>query len=143
MLVYHYDFLDCYFDRRDFELIKLDTDSLYIAWSGQNINDSVKQELREEYHNGETAKFLSTLKYHDRTPGLFKQEFQGIRMIALISNCYYTENAKSKPKFSCKDVSKKQNPMSWERHLEALNGSINKAQNTGFRPLGSGTVTYI
>ena len=67
-------------------------------------------------------------KYYDRTPGLFKAEFQGTRMIALTCKCYYAENAKSKPKFSCKGVSKRQNPMSWERYyLEALNGSINRA----------------
>ena len=32
--------------------------------------------------------------------------------------------------------------MSWERYLEALNVSIDKAQNTGFRLFGSGIVTY-
>ena len=32
--------------------------------------------------------------------------------------------------------------MSWERYLEALNGSIDKAQNTGFKLLGSGIVNY-
>ena len=32
--------------------------------------------------------------------------------------------------------------MSWERYLEALNSSSDKAQNTGFRLLGSGIVTY-
>ena len=90
-------------------------------------------------------------KYHDRTSGLFKQEFQGMRMIALTSNCYYADtygsvygqDDKSRAKFSCKGVSRKQNPMFWERYLEALNGSINKAQNTGSRLLGSGIVTYI
>ena len=48
----------------------------------------------------------------------------------------------SRAKFSCKGVSEKQNSMSWERYLEALSESIDKAQNTGFRLLGSGTVTY-
>ena len=32
--------------------------------------------------------------------------------------------------------------MSWERYLEALNGCIDKAQNTGFRLLGCGIVTH-
>ena len=43
-----------------------------------------------------------------------------------------SKNPKLKPKFSCKDISRKQNPMSWERYLEALNGSIDRASNTGF-----------
>ena len=51
---------------------------------------------------------------------------------SIMSKCYYAEDAKLKPKFSCKGVSKKQNPMSWERYLEALNGSIDRASNTGF-----------
>ena len=85
MLEFYYIFLDYYFDRRDFELLQMDTDSLYMAWSGENIGDSVKSELREEYHNGGKAKFLSTSKYHDRASGLFKQEFQGTRMTALKS----------------------------------------------------------
>ena len=77
MLEFYYDFFDYYFDRRDFELLQMDTDSLYIAWSGENIDDIVKLELREEYHNKGKAKFLSTSKYHDRTPGLFKEESRG------------------------------------------------------------------
>ena len=40
-----YDFLDYYFDRRDFELLQMDTGSLYIAWSGENMDDLVKPEL--------------------------------------------------------------------------------------------------
>ena len=73
MLEFYYNSLNHYFDSRDFELLQMDTDWLYIAWSGENIDDLVKPELREEYHNGEKAKFLSTSKYHNRTPGLFKQ----------------------------------------------------------------------
>ena len=41
----------------------MDTDSLYRAWSGENIDDLVKLELREEYHNeGKASSFrhLST-----------------------------------------------------------------------------------
>ena len=56
--------------------------------------------------------FLSMSKYHDRMPGLFKAEFQGTRMIAFTSKCYYAEDGKLKPKISCKGVSKKQNVMS-------------------------------
>ena len=44
MLEFYYDFLDYYFDRRDFELLQMDTDSLYRAWSGENIDDLVKLE---------------------------------------------------------------------------------------------------
>ena len=47
MLEFYYDFLDKYFDRRNFELLQMDTDSNYIAWSAENIDDVVKLELQE------------------------------------------------------------------------------------------------
>ena len=50
MLEFYYDFLDYYFDRRDFELRQL-------AWSGENIDELNKPELREEYHNGGKLSF--------------------------------------------------------------------------------------
>ena len=65
-----------------------------------------------------------------------------MRMIALTGKCCNVEDDKSRVMFSCKGVSRKQNSMSRDRCLEALNGSIDKEQNTGFRLLGSGIVTY-
>ena len=127
MLEFYYDFLDEYLNRRDFELIQMDTNSIYMAISGNSINEIVKPELREEYHNGGKGKFLSTSKDHDRTPGLFKQEFQKTTIIDQIIECYCAEDDKSSAKFSCKGVSKKHNPMSWKSYLEALNESIDKA----------------
>ena len=62
----------------------MDSESLHIAILGTSINRIVRPEL-QEYINGGKTEFLSTLKYHDRTPGLFKAEFQGTRMIALTS----------------------------------------------------------
>ena len=120
----------------------METDSLYISISDMSISRIIRPELYEEYDNGIKDEFLSTLKYHDRTLGLFKAEFQGTRMIAFMSKCYYAEDAKSRTKFSCKDVSKKQNYMSWERYLEALNRSIDMATNTGFRVHCHAIVTY-
>ena len=96
MLEFYYNFLDKCFDQRDFELIQMDTDSMYMVISGSEINKTVKPGLREEYHNRGKVEFLSTLKYHDRTPELFKAEFQGTRMIALTSKCYYVDTGGAK-----------------------------------------------
>ena len=71
----------------------MDTDSMYMAISG-DFDEIVKPELRSQYNHGGKAKFLSTSKYHDRTLGLFKAEFQGTRMIALTSKCYHVDNGK-------------------------------------------------
>ena len=38
MLDFYYDFLDKYLDRHNFELIQMDTDSMYMAISGTSIN---------------------------------------------------------------------------------------------------------
>ena len=142
MLEIYYDFPDKYIDRRDFELIQMDTDSMYMALLSKSTDNIIRPELREEYDNGGKAEFLSTSKYHDRTPGLFKAEFQGTRMIALTSKCYYAEDEKMKSKISCKGVSKKQNEMTWNRYFETLSGSLDKAINTGFRISRNGVVTY-
>ena len=39
MLEFYYDFLDKYVDRRDFELIQMDTNSLYIALSTKTLDE--------------------------------------------------------------------------------------------------------
>ena len=145
MLEFYYDFPDKYIDRIDFESIQMDTDSMYMALSSKSIDDIIRPELREEYDDGGKAEFLSTSKCHDRTPGLFKSEFQGTRMIALTSKCYYAEDEKMKSKISCKGVSKERkerNELTWNGYLEALSGSLDKAINTGFRISRNGVVTY-
>ena len=105
MLEFYHDFLDKHLDRHDVELIQMDTDSMNIAISGE-FNKIVRPGLRSQYNQGRKSEFLSTFKYHDQTPGLFKAKFQGMRMIAVTSKCYYAEDTKStsfaKPKISCK-----------------------------------------
>jgi len=49
MLEFYYDFLDRYFDRKDFELIQMDTDSNYMAISAEKLEDIVKPELKEDF----------------------------------------------------------------------------------------------
>ena len=116
MLEFYYDFLVKFCDRRDFELIQMDTDSFYMALSAEDFDDIIKPEMKELYKE-EKKKWLVTDEYSKRVPGLFKPEFKGKRMIALTSKCYYADNGKeSIPKFSCKGVSRRQNEMNWERY---------------------------
>ena len=58
MLAFYYDFLDKYIDRIDFELIQMDTDSLYMALSSKSIDDIIRPELREEHDNEGKAEFF-------------------------------------------------------------------------------------
>ena len=149
MLEFYYDFLDRYIDRRDFELMQMDTDSNYMAISGKKLEDIVKPEMKAEYE-AEKNKWLAWDKWSGRTPGLFKQEFEGERMIALCSKCYYVDHhhitnkkgAELKQKLSTKGMSKRQNEINWQRFKAALEGSKDMATNRGFRMRDGKMVTY-
>ena len=143
MLEFYYDFLDKFCDRRDFELIQMDTDSFYMALSANDFDDIIKPEMKELYKE-EKKNWLVTDEYSKRVPGLFKPEFKGKRMIALTSKCYYADNGRDEgvKKFSCKGVSRRQNEMNWERYRKALFGSLDKARNIGFRKRNNHIVTY-
>ena len=152
MLEFYYDFLDKFCDRRDFELIQMDTDSFYMALSANDFDDIIKPELKELYKD-EKPNWLVTDEYSKRVPGLFKPEFKGKRMIALTSKCYFADNGgeagaklgasqETIPKFSCKVVSRRQNKMSWERYKNALFGALDKVTNIGFRKKENHIVTY-
>ena len=142
MLEFYYDFLDKFCDRRDFELIQMDTDSFYMALSAEDFDDIIKPEMKELYKE-EKKKWLVTDEYSKRVPGLFKPEFKGKRMIALTSKCYYADKGEAcGAKFSCKGVSRRQNKMNWERYNKALFGSLDKVTNIGFRKRDNHIVTY-
>ena len=143
MLEFYYDFLDKFCDRRDFELIQMDTDSFYMALSANDFDEIIKPEMKELYKE-EKKNWLVTDEYSKRVPGLFKAEFQGKRMIALTSKCYFVDSGGDEgiKKFSCKGVSRRQNKMNWERYRKALFGSLDKARNIGFRKRDNHIVTY-
>ena len=140
MLEFYYNFLDKYIDRKDFEYMYMDTDSAYFAISGKCLRDVVKEELLEEYDR-DVKNWLVTDEFSKRTPGLFKPEFIGSKMIALTAKCYFAEG-KNDTKYSCKGISKQQNDLNWKRYMNVLQGYLDKAQNTGFRIHDQGIVTY-
>ena len=129
MLEFYYDFLDKFCDRRDFELIQMDTDSFYMALSANDFDEIIKPEMKELYKE-EKKNWLVTDEYSKRVPGLFKAEFQGKRMIALTSKCYFADSGKDEgvKKFSCKGVSRRQNKMNWERYKNALSVLLTKQE---------------
>ena len=141
MLEFYYDFLDRYLERKDFELIQMDTDSNYLAISGEKLEDIVRPELKAEFEE-EKKNWLAWDKWSGRTPGLFKKEFEGDRMIALCSKCYYADDQGNQKKLSTKGMSKKQNAITWERFKAALEGHKDMATNRGFRMRDGKIVTY-
>ena len=142
MLQFYYEFLDFYLDRRDFELIQMDTDSMYLALSREKIEDAIKPGYEAQFEEDKKL-WLAWDKWSNREPGLFKLEKQGTRAIALCSKCYYVEEeASGQAKVSSKGVNKHQNELRWERYDRALEGSRDMATNRGFRMHNGAMYTY-
>ena len=129
-------------DSSDFELIQMDTDSNYMAISGEKLEDVVRPERREEFE-AEKKKWLAWDKWSNREPGLLKLECVGERMIALCSKCYFVEEEQhGKNKLSSKGVSKKQNRLTLGRFKSVLLGEKDLATNKGFRVKDGRMMTY-
>ena len=142
MLQFYYGFLDQYLDRRDYELIQMDTDSMYFALSYKTLEEAVKPELQEQFKR-EKNQWLSWDKWSSREPGLFKLESEGTRAIALCSKCYFVEDEQSgKAKMSSKGMSKAQNELLWKKYEMALEGHKDMATNRGFRMHQGAMYTY-
>ena len=142
MLQFYYEFLDYYLDRRDFELIQMDTDSMYFALSHDKSEDAIKPGFRAQFEE-DKKRWLAWDKWSNREPGLFKLEKQGTRAIALCSKCYYVEDeAGGQAKMSSKGVNKRQNELRLERYERALEGSRDMATNRGFRMRDGAMYTY-
>ena len=142
MLQFYYEFLDHYLDRRDFELIQMDTDSMYFALSHEKLEDAIKPGYEDQFEEDKKL-WLAWDKWSNREPGLFKLEKQGTRAIALCSKCYYVEGeVAGQAKVSAKGVNKRQNQLRWERYEQALEGRRDKATNRGFRMHNGAMYTY-
>ena len=146
MLQFYYDFLDKYLDRADFQMCEMDTDSAYIAISGDSVESLVKPELKAAFEQDKCNWFPRTdtaehKAYDKRTPGLFKVEWEGEGIIGLCSKTYYCFGAKDK--FSCKGVNKKCNDIDKDKYLNVLLTKQNSGGvNRGFRVVNNTMYTY-
>jgi hypothetical protein len=124
MLDFYYNFIDKYIDRSDFELLEMDTDSNYFAFSEDSIEKLIKPEMKEEYENdkynflpSESKELHPTFQvdgvrftwaqYDKRRPGLFKVETTKDKMISLCSKMYCaSDTTEEKIKFHVKESKK-------------------------------------
>ena len=142
MLQFYYEFLDFYLDRRDFELIQMDTDSMYFALSRERLEDAIRPGYESQFEE-EKKRWLAWDKWSNREPGLFKLEKEATSGIALCSKCYHMEDqATGKAKVSSKGVNKRQNEMRRERFERALAGDRDVVVNRGFRMRDGAMYTY-
>ena len=88
ILQFYYDFLDKFVSREDFQLIQMDTDSMYMAITDENFEKLIKPEMKSDYNANrhlwfpsisdekvefdmKGKKYLTSKKQYDkRTPGL-------------------------------------------------------------------------
>ena len=89
VLQFYYDCLD------KFQLIQIDTDSLYFGLSRDSVEEAVSPEMLEEFRASK-KEWLTWDKWSERKPGLSKLEFEGTRGIALCSKCYFMEDENGK-----------------------------------------------
>ena len=142
MLQFYDEFLDFYLDRRDFELIQMDTDSMYFALSRERLEDAIRPGYETQFEE-EKKRWLAWNKWSNREPGLFKLEKEATSGIALCSKCYHMEDqATGKAKVSSKGVNKRQNEMRRERFERALAGDRDVVVNRGFRMRDGAMYTY-
>ena len=92
MVEFYYDCVDKYLSREDSIYCEMDTDSAYMAISGDSFEELIKPELKEEFEKDKHNWFVTPLAPQGkRTPGLFKVEFKGDKIISLCSKSYCTE----------------------------------------------------
>ena len=139
MLEFYYDFVDVFVDRRDFQYCAMDTDSAYIALSGDTLEEVIKPDLRQVYDIAKKNWFPwndtpEHAAYDKRTPGLFKEEYIGDGIIALCSKTYYFFGKEEK--FSCKGINKRTKQITKEKYMDALLSKKSvSSTNRGFRSI--------
>ena len=154
MLEFYYNFIDKYIDRSDFELLEMDTDSNYFAFSEDSIEKIIKPEMKEEYKKdkynflpSESKELHPTFQvdgirftyaqYDKRKPGLFKVETTKDKIISLCSKMYCASDSKEENiKFSCKGIQKDGNNVNYQKfHNVLFNKHNDQVLNKSFDTL--------
>ena len=156
MLQFYHDCLCVYLNKNSFQLIEMDTDSLYMALSTTSLDEAVIKskrqaffenkhhwfpaeacdKCRDKYVKTKTANqtwvqepcCLEKQLYDKRTPGLMKLEWSGNGCIALCSKSYicFGSHDATGNKLATKGVNKHLNPFSPDHFLNVLETGIPK-----------------
>ena len=148
----------------------MDTDTLYFMVSGKSLEHILKPEMCSEYYqnrhlwlpsehcNNCIADYVTTkvagrfqklkpccaeqLRFDKRTPGLFKLEFQGDKILSLCSKSYICVDGE-KRKMAHKGVNTRQNDLRFKHYENVLAASTQIATtNKGIRDWGKNVTTY-
>ena len=163
MLQFVYDVLYHYIPRNRFELMEMDTDSIYAYYGARKLEDLMSDERRVEfeeklvhscYNDGRQVDSRTGhwfpreccrehIAYDRRTPGLFKLEASGDYMVCLSSKTYMLRDGDNRAKFSCKGVQKRRidEPEAIYRGVIHSTAS-HEVENIGFRARANTIQTY-
>ena len=135
----------------------MNTDSIYLAMSGDSLDEIVRPEMKQAYE-ADKKNWLATDKFSERTPGLFKPQFVGTRGMWLTAKCqcYLVQNETlNENKYSCKNISQEHNYLHFQCYKNVLDvflktmteseleeKDIDKAKNVGFGVYDQGVATY-
>ena len=152
MLEFFYDFLKVKCEPNSFEMMQMDTDSLYFAASGPDLRSIIKPELRDQFdheilghcndepYTPDQGFFFPReccpkhAKFDSRTPGLFKLEAKGVEMICLNSKTYSLLSDDGSVKFSSKGLNKRALSDPHHEMLSVLDSKISvEGTNRGIR----------
>ena len=162
MLEFYYDFVDRFIAREDYELAEMDTDSLYLALSGENLEAVIKKEylpdFRDRIYNNCTDDAFEAdesnwfpreccakhIAFDKRTPGLFKREAEGSEMISLSSKTYVLKESSDSYKLSCKGINKSRvdDPIDIFRSVLNTKETVHR-HNIGFRARNNSVWTFL
>ena len=160
MLQFVYHFISKFVDRSDYSFLQMDTDSMYLAISGDTLAEVIKLDYKAEYHQmlygrcKEQPTGTSFLprqcceqdNFQDnKTPGILKTEWEGDKMICLASKTYVGESNTTGTKLTCKGANKafvtKKDPFHIFQTVLSAGESV-KTKNRGFRVVAGGISTY-
>ena len=166
MLELYYSFFTKFCDINKFEVLEMDTDSLYLALAEKELEDCTRPEMRAEWQklrsnecvDNFTADAIANFfprtccvkhkKLDKREPGLFTEELRCTETLCLCSKTYCCYDVTSKKiKFSSKGLNKRVLEQSSDEPLEkyrrVLNEKLNViSNNRGFRTKNHCVATY-
>ncbi len=162
MLSFHYDFLDKFLSREDYEMCEFDTDSSYFACTRGSLEAAVRPELRgdflqrikghcytrEEFAPGhflprECCREHNT--YDAKVPGIFHLESLGVQFVGLCSKAYAVLETENNVKFSAKGCQKRRLTGDVMATYKSVldDGEVHQVSNRGFRLFHTEMRTYV
>ena len=148
-----WEFINTFLVNDMYQFMEMDTDSLYIAFARDTIDECGKPDLRDQWNTEKWKWFcyedttssiefdeqIVTFKQWDkRIPCKFKLEYDGDDMSCLNSKVNIIwgetdEKGEPKPKTSCKNTQQKRNELLKQHFLNVLNRTENHSvENAGF-----------